>query len=97
MPYSIRLFCSYISKRIDERKGYNNCKKKIEELCSNGSVDCIIGISAPHVIEKLVSELKTDVSKFILRLDPYSYNPCFPNAELNERINFERALLSSVD
>ena len=88
---------SYISKKLDERSGFKTCRERIEELCSNGFVDCIIGISAPHIIEKIVSELKINVPRFIFRLDPYSYNPSFPEAELNERLCFERMLISSVD
>ena len=56
-----------------------------------------MGFSAPHEVESILCDIKTDIPISVFRLDPYAYNPCYPDSEFDNRISEECKLLSRIN
>lgn len=92
-----KFLCSYLSYKFDYLTRFKGGRKRIEALCLAKGIDIILGISAPHEIEFVLSDIKYKVPKFVFRLDPYAYNPCLPESKFGKRIKAEHEVLSHID
>lgn len=93
---NLRFLKSYINFKLDVKSGYKDCRKRIKKLSSKGNIDYIIGISYPHDIERLLSRINISIPVAVFRLDPYAFNPCFPIAEFEQRLEEERKWIPKV-
>lgn len=88
---------SFLSHKLDIFTNYSNGRKRIEKLCVSNNIDYILGFSAPHEVESILYDIKTGIPISVFRLDPYAYNPCYPDSEFDNRISEECKLLSRIN
>ena len=92
-----RFASSFIVFKFDHLTNCYFGRRRIKQFCLNNKIDCIIAISAPHEIEKIMSNFNICIPVLLLRLDPYAFNPCYPDSEKNKRLKEERIILSRVN
>ena len=61
--------------------------KKAGKLCKDKGIDVVIGVTEPFISAKVASGLRVRSKKYIIQLDPYSYNQCSVkgNRELHKK------------
>ena len=91
-----KVLFSFVSYKTDYLSKFKNGRKKLKLFCANNHMDCIIGISAPHDIEKIISKLDIDIPRYLIRFDPYAFNPC-SESSFKKRIKEEKRILNEVD
>lgn len=88
---------SYLFFKFDKRFNYKNGRRRLRKHCLKNNVDYIIGISAPHEIEKIIIDINIDIPRYIIRFDPYAFNPCYPEKEFHKRIEEEQCVLNRIN
>lgn len=88
---------SFISYKAEERSGFKFGINRIKDYCLKNSIDCLIGISNPHIVENIISCIEINIPKYIIRLDPYAYNSTLPSSQIEKRLIEERLILSQID